>query len=108
MVTLHETGAQACLVPAAVEVRLTNAHGGTEAEALSTPAAGSRLTIGPSTDAALSITWVRQDCFSPGVAAAAGYLFWSSPTGTVEVNIAGIARDAVAPCHGAFGASDLQ
>lgn len=108
VVTLHETAASPCLVPASVEVRLTNAQGATEAEALSTPAQSSRLTISPSTDASLSMTWVRQGCFSPTVDAAAGYLVWSSPNGAVDVNITGIAADAVAPCHGAFGVTDLQ
>jgi len=107
-VTLHATGGTPCLVPATVEVRLTSAAGATEAEALSTPAEGSKLTIGPSSDASLSLTWIRQGCFSPTVTAAAGDLDWRSPAGAVDVSIAGIAQDTVAPCHGAFGATDLQ
>ena len=63
VVTLQATAAQPCLVPAHVEVRLTNPHGTIEAEALSTPAVSSTLAIGPSTDAGLSMTWVRQGCF---------------------------------------------
>lgn len=64
--------------------------------------------MGSSTEAGLSLTWVRQGCFSPTIAAAGGYLLWSSPGGPVEVGIAGIAGDAVAPCHDAFGITDLQ
>jgi hypothetical protein len=108
VVTLRQTVDPPCLVPASVEVRLTNAQGATEAEALSAPAENSRLAVSPSTDVALSMTWVRQGCFSPTVDATAGYLLWSTPNGPVDVNIAGLGRDAVAPCHDAFGATDLQ
>jgi hypothetical protein len=108
VVTVHETGTRPCLVPASVEVRLTNPQGATEAEALSTPATNARLAIGPSTDAVLSMTWVRLECFSPTAAAARGYVDWSSPSGRVAVNISGIPEDAVAPCHDAFGVTNLQ
>jgi hypothetical protein len=107
-VTLHETNLSSCLVPASVEVRLTNAAGATETEALSTPGGSSTLAIGPSTAASLSLTWVRQGCFTPSVNAAGGYLLWSTPPGAVEVIIAGIAADQVAPCHDAFGITNLQ
>ena len=108
VVTVHATGTRPCLVPASVELRLTDAHGATEAEALSAPATTARLAIGPSTDAALSMTWVRQGCFSPTADAARGDIDWSGPSGPVEVNISGIAEDAVAPCHDAFGVTNLQ
>ena len=54
VVTLQAAAAQPCLVPARVEVRLTNPQGIIEAEALSTPAVSSTLAIGPSTDAGLA------------------------------------------------------
>jgi hypothetical protein len=91
-----------------VEVRLTNAQGATEAEAIGPPAATSTRAIGPFTGASLSITWVRQGCFSPTVDAAGGYLLWNNPSGSVEVNIAGIAEDDLAPCHDVFGVTALQ
>jgi hypothetical protein len=91
-----------------MEVRLTSAQGVTEAEALSAPATAATLTLSSSADAGLSLTWVRQGCFSPTVEAAGAYALWSSPNGQVEVPIAGVAEDDVAPCHGAFGITDLQ
>ncbi len=105
--TLRQAGPP-CLVPASIEVRLTSAQGGTEAEALSAPASRATVTLSPSADAGLSLTWVRQGCFSPTVEAAGAYALWSSPNGQVEVAVAGVAADDIAPCHGAFGITNLQ
>jgi hypothetical protein len=108
VVALRESGSLPCRIPVSVEVRLTDARGATEAEALSAPASNSTLAMGPSTQAGLTLTWVRQGCFTPAVRAAGGYLRWNSPTGLVDVTIAGIPEADVAPCHDAFGVTDLQ
>lgn len=106
-VAVHNVGSRPCLVPTSVEVRLTNSQGVMEAQGLGTPPSRATLAIGPSEPAELSLTWIRQGCFTPTVAAAGGYLLWPGPDGSVLLPIAGIPQDTVAPCHGAFGVTDL-
>lgn len=107
-VTVSQVGTGACRMPSTVTVILTDKSGGTISSAQSSPQSGELLTLAAGHQAKLRLDWVSQGCFSAGAVAAGAELEWATPKGSPSLVIQGLGRDAVAPCHSAFGVSALQ
>lgn len=107
-VTITQHGPGACLLPSVVSIVLTGSNDATLGSANSSPGSAPPLTLTAGQQAKLRIDWVSQGCFSPAPAAASAIVEWATPQGSGSLAIQGFGQDSVAPCHSAFGVSDLQ
>lgn len=107
-VTVSLNGQTPCRLPSMVTVVLADKSGTAISSAQSDPRSVASLTLAAGRQARLRIDWVSQGCFSPGQVAAGGKLEWATPQGSRSSVIQGLGQDSVAPCHSAFGVSDLQ
>lgn len=107
-VTVSQVGRGACRIPSVVTVVLTDKNGTAISSAQSEPQSGTSLTLAAGQTAKLRIDWVSQGCFSTAQVASGGELEWATPQGSPSSLIQELGQASVAPCHSAFGVSDLQ